>query len=108
MDLIDAFLTISGLAYFIALSHKCTLNLKPLQEKILFNLCGLAILLSVHLIKHWVAYLGLSIFYTVAAMLSWLGVSQWRFLDWEKPSPIHQVAMFAWDLGIAISFMSKL
>ena len=107
MNFIDAFLTISGVAYFLCLPFKCTLNLDLLKEKLFFILSGGLILASIYLVKLWYVYLGISIFYGAAALMSWLGVSKWKFSDWTEMSPIHQVAMFAWDLLIALCFMMK-
>ena len=107
MNLIDAFLTISGLAYFWFLHFQATTTIKKELEKILFFSFGVLILFSVHVYSHWLLSLLMSIIFVVAAVDSWIGVQIWKVRGVKDRSQIHQVAMCAWDLLIALCFMLK-
>ncbi len=118
MKFIPAFLLASSVAYycFILLPKPVMKNIDRRIERLIMFVLGTTILCFVALSKFaintwWTTCLwaGLGIFYVFAAVLSYLGYSKWNVL-WqeEKSNDIAQIAMWLWDLAIAICAFMKL
>jgi len=78
-------------------------------ERIAMILFGTIILCFVVLYRlatfaWWTVFLwwGLGVFYVLAAMMSYLGYSKWNVLWQEELSDAAQMAMWLWDLTIAL------
>ena len=105
-----AFLLTSGIAYYcmIVLSEPATKNLSRNKERIAFFVLGTIIIALVlgkklNLFSAWWTWIALGVFYTYAAVLSYLGHSEWNVLWQKEISPEAQMSMWLWDLLIAVS-----
>jgi len=105
MSLPEAFLLLSGLAYFAfaAAPDPCTYNIDKGVERIAFFLTGSVILLSLQIAVP-ILYRFLGVLYVAALSASYLGYVTWRVRWSDKPENVVQVAMWLWDLAIALCF----
>jgi len=103
MSLPEAFLALSGLAYFVfaATPEPCTYQMSKRVERVAFLLTGLLILSS---FRFPVLYLPLGACYVAALSFSYLGYVTWRVRWSEEPDSVVQMAMWLWDLAISLSF----
>jgi len=110
MNLVDAFLLVSGVAYLCAvfLPKPCTRNISNIWiEKLLMLIAGTILLSNLLLFNISWIWIGLCLGWTFAALLSYLGYSKWNIL-WRKDlSDEAQVFMACWDLAIAVCCMIK-
>jgi len=110
VDVISAFLLVSGIAYYciIPLPQPTTKNISKAKERIWFFVTGTAIVSLVvasklGIFSAWWAWMALGIFYTMACILSYLGYTKWNVLWREDLSDEAQMSMWLWDLAIAVS-----
>ncbi len=119
MKFIPAFLLASSVAYycFILLPKPVMKNIENRWvERFIMFVLGTVMLCFVALSKlviyntWWTVCLwgGLGILYVFAAVLSYLGYSQWNVLWQDELSGTAQMAMWLWDLAIAICAFMKL
>lgn len=109
MQLVDAFLLSSAIAYFICLyTPKPTMrNRNFLAEKLAMLAMGLLLLgnLVFNLNFMWLL---MGILWTTGAVLTYLGYTQWNVLWRFDVSDIAQMFMAFWDLLIAVACLTKL
>jgi len=103
MSLPEAFLTLSGLAYFVfaILPEPCTHQMSKGVEMAVFLLTGLTVIFTPHVS---VLCFPMGVCYVVALSLSYLGYVTWRVRWSDKPDSVVQMAMWLWDLAIALCF----
>ncbi|MEM2849055.1 MAG: hypothetical protein QXI36_02125 [Candidatus Bathyarchaeia archaeon] len=108
MNLTNAFLTFTTIAYFTALTFPkpLTKNLPIFLERLLMLIGGICLLINLRLNIQllWLLY---AIAWTFHAGLSYLGYIQWNVLWQKKPSSKAQIAMFTWDALVAIACLLK-
>ena len=105
MSLPEAFLLLSGLAYFVfaAVPEPCTYQMSKGVERVAFFLTGAVILLALYLSLP-LLYVFMGVCYVLALSLSYLGYVTWRVRWSDKPYSVVQVAMWLWDLAISLCF----
>lgn len=109
MELIDAFLFATAVAYYL-----CILLRKPVLkdginiyvEKLLMFLYGTVLLGNLLFNIGWIWFL-MGLFWVLGAGLSYLGYARWNVLWREDVSDEAQMVMFAWNLLIAITCFIK-
>ena len=103
MSLPEAFLVLSGLAYFAfaAVPEPCTHQMSKRVERVVFLLAGLLVLAGPHFP---VLCFPMGVCYVLALSLSYLGYVTWRVRWSTEPDSVVQAAMWLWDMGIALSF----
>jgi len=104
MSLPEVFLVLSGLAYFAfaAVPEPCTYQMSKMVERVVFILAGLLVLAGTHFP---VLCLPMGVCYVLALSLSYLGYVTWRVRWSAEPDSVVQVAMWFWDMGIAVCFL---
>ena len=109
MNLMDAFLWVTALTYFFAvpLPKRFQRNWGFITQKFAWFTMGtiwvlcLMGTLTYTLFNLQIQWLILSITYIVASLMSYTGIQDWG-------SPGHNIAMFVWDLLLAIVCLSKI
>ena len=112
MNLVDAFLLVSGVAYLVAVLLPKPIvkvpNLSGLLENCIFLFFGLSILLNLAVYDQEYVWVALGIMETVNCGLTFLGHQQWNVLWKTEASDAAQIAMWAWDLAIAVCCFMKI
>ena len=103
MSIPEAFLTLSGLAYFVfaAVPEPCTYQMSKAVERVVFLLAGLLVLFGPHFP---VLCFPMGVCYVAALSASYLGYVTWMVRWSEEPDSVVQVAMWLWDLAISLCF----
>lgn len=95
------------MAYITALAFPKPITGLPFPlERVSFAICGAA-LLSNLFIKSSHGWGIIGVFYVYASLASYLGYSEWKVLWRSDTSDAAQIAMWAWDLGIAVCCFLK-
>lgn len=108
MNVVDAFLTLSAVAYFLAvLMPKPTIkNSNIIKEKVLMFLLGLFLALNlVFNFRSW--WFAMGMLWTLFAGKTYLGYVEWNVLWKDEVSDEAQMFMFMWDLLIALCCFIK-
>jgi len=108
MDLVDAFLLASGIGYFMTLPlpRETTKNSSLLKEKVGMLISGTLLLLNL-LVDFRPLWLFMGCLWMFYAGRSYLGYTRWN-VQWRKDvSDAAQIAMFCWDMLIAVACLTK-
>lgn len=110
MNLIDAFLLVSGIAYLAAavfpkplLKHP---KMHPAYEVAIFGTLGITIIVNL-MTSSYNVWVLLGIIETIACGMTFLGHQQWNVLWKTEASDAAQLAMWVWDLAIAVCCFMK-
>ena len=108
MNVVDAFLLASGIAYICAalLPNPSTQYTKKLELPG-FLILGALMILNVIILDFPLFWLLLGILSVLDCVVSYLGYIKWNVLWKEEPSDAAQMAMWAWDLAIAVCCFMK-
>jgi len=81
----------------------CTKQKSLVLEKIEMAAAGVLILSNLLVFKSPLLWLIIGVMYVGACLFSYFGYVQWN-VQWQKEASSEvQMAMWAWDLGIAVS-----
>ncbi|MBA7474962.1 hypothetical protein ES707_10325 [subsurface metagenome] len=107
MNYIDAFMWVTALTYFAAvpLPVKFQKNWGFITQKVAWLAMGIVWVLFLTvphpIFENPINWLVLGVVYVLASLLSYTGVQDWG-------SPGHNIAMFVWDLLLAIICLTKI
>lgn len=109
MNLVDTFLLASAVSYYlgIVLPKPLTKNIKPRWRERVFMFLSGTLLLANLLLNIQILWMPYGVLWTIAAGLSYLGYSKWNVLWKQEVSDAAQMAMWFWDLLIAICCFLK-
>ena len=112
MKFIPAFLSATSIAYYccVLLPQPVMENIENrMTEQLIMFLLGTIILcfvvLSQFAISTWYTpylWMVLGVFYVLGSMMSYLGYSEWNVLWQDGLNDVAQIAMWLWDLTIAV------
>ena len=108
MNLVDAFLFITLMAYYSAgiLPKPITKNLKITTEKLLMLLAGTVLLLNL-IFNIPLLWFSMGVIWTINAVSTYFGYVQWNLTYKSDPSDAAQMTMVVWDLLIALCCFMK-
>ena len=102
MNIVDSFLWVTALTYFIAVlsPKKFQKNWGFISQKVAWLMIGLLWVIRLTIPIHSIFWLVLGSFYILATYLSYTGVQNWG-------SKEHNLFMAVWDLILAVICISK-
>lgn len=104
MGVREAFLLASGIAYLwiLILPKPCTKQKSLVLERMGMAAAGMLILSNLLWLKLPLLWLAIGVLYVGACLFSYFGYVEWR-VQWQKETSSGvQMAMWLWDLGIAL------